>query len=301
MLLANTGCLSHTRVLQATHRPSVVMDATIDDLIGKLNSQYEAIKSLTTTVEVVATVGGEGTGKITEYRPFHGYVVIQKPRELRVILQVPVLGSVGMDMVSDGNNFKMVIPIESRAMVGKDEVVIPMPKPLYNLRPGVFFDAMLIQAIKPDEFATLTESSRIIQPETRKHDAVEEPDYDLAILKRKKANILQTVRVVHFNRSTLLPYQQDIYDDRGRLSTTATYDGYQKFADIQFPTQININRPVDEYALKITITKVTPNQEMGSDEFQLCIPAGYKVQNMDDPNAPSTIAPSSPCETQSPH
>jgi outer membrane lipoprotein-sorting protein len=298
VLLPTTGCFSHTRVVQATRLPPVVMNATVEELVSKLNTQFNDIQSLTTIVEVVASVGGGGTGKVTEYRPFHGAIVIQKPRDLRVILQVPVFYSIGMDMVSDGRNFKLVIPIKSEARIGKDEVIKPSPKPLENLRPGIFFDSMLIQSLQPGEYVSLTESSRVIQPETRKHDAIEEPDYDLTIFRIKQGNILQTVRIVHFNRTTLLPYQQDIYDDHGRLATSATYDSYQKFGDIDFPTQININRPIDEYAIKITVSKATPNQKMEPDQFELCIPAGYKVQNMDDPGSPPTIAPSSPCGQQ---
>jgi outer membrane lipoprotein-sorting protein len=288
----------------------MVMNATTGQLIEKLNAQFDAIQSLTTTVEVVASVGGGDTGKITEYHPFHGFVIIQKPRNLRVILQVPLLGSEGMDMVSDGKNFKLDIPLEKQAKIGKDEVVKPSEKPLENLRPGIFFDSMLIQSLQPGESAALTESSRILEMDVHKHEAFEEPDYDLTILRNKSGNIDDVQRVVHFNRVTLLPYRQDIYDERGRLTTSVTYDGYQKFTytdkdekpgEIQFPTAINIDRPLDQYSLKITITKVTPNQTMEPDEFELCIPAGFKVQNMDDPGSPPTIAPSDSCEPQSPH
>ena len=286
------------------------MNATARELVTKLNAEFDAIHTLTTTVDVVASVGGGATGKVTEYRPFHGYIIIEKPRKLRVILQVPVLGSRGMDMVSDGQNFSMVIPIESQALTGKDQVVKPSAKPLENLRPGIFFDSMFIPGLQPDELVSLTESSRTIQPENRKQPAIQEPDYDLTMLRSDTGSIVATVRTVHINRTTLLPYKQDIFDAKGRLATTATYDGWQKFpytgadgksGEIDFPTVINIDRPFDQYALKITITKVTSNQTLAPDQFELCIPAGYKLRNMDDPEAPATTAPSSSCATQSSH
>ncbi len=45
---------------------------------------------------------------------------MRKPRDIRVILQVPLLGSLMADMVSDGNNFKLVIPVSpyNKAIVG---------------------------------------------------------------------------------------------------------------------------------------------------------------------------------------
>jgi outer membrane lipoprotein-sorting protein len=288
----------------------MVMNATTEDLVKKLNSQFDAIQSLTTKVKVVASTGGAQTGKINEKGPFDGFIIIQKPRNLRVILQVPWLGSEGMDMVSDGHDFKLVNLIQKQAKIGKDEVVKPSENLLENLRPGVFFDSMLIQSLQPGESAALTESSRILEMDVHKHEAFEEPDYDLTILRNKSGNIDDVLRVVHFNRVTLLPYRQDIYDERGRLTTTVTYDGYQKFTytdkdekagEVQFPTAINIDRPLDQYSLKVTITKLTPNQAMEPDQFELCIPAGFKVQNMDDPGSPPTIAQSDPCEPQSPH
>ncbi|MDP9038908.1 MAG: hypothetical protein M3O02_06475 [Acidobacteriota bacterium] len=310
LVLPTTGCLSHTRAVQSVKRPPVVMDATAADLVRRLNAQLDAIETLTTTVDVVASVGGGATGQVKEYRPFHGYIVIQKPRDLRVLLQVPVLLSRGMEMVSNGSSFKMVVPLQSQAMVGKDEVVKASPKPLDNLRPGIFLDSMLIRGLQPDELVSLTESSRTIQPETRKQEAVEEPDYDLTMFRKDAGNMLATVRVVHFNRITLLPYKQDSYDAKGRLATSASYNGWQRFAytgadgksgEIEFPTVIDIDRPVDQYSLKISISKVTANQKLDPDQFELCIPAGYKVRNMDDPEAAPFTAPSAPCGTQSPH
>ena len=286
------------------------MNATADQLVTGLNAQFDAIHSLTTTVEVVASVGGGATGKVTEYHPFHGYIIMEKPRNLRVILQVPVLLSKGMDMVSDGSNFKMLIPLESRAMIGKDEVVKPSSKPLENLRPATFFDSMLIRGVQPDELVSLTESSRVLPAEPHRREPVEEPDYDLTMLRKTKANLLETVRVVHFNRTTLLPYEQDIFDAKGQRTTLASYDGWQKFSyaqpdgktgEIQFPTVISIQRPMDQYSLKITITKLTANQKMDADQFDICIPSGYKLRDMDDPEAPATIAPPGSCGTQSPH
>ena len=309
-LLSSTGCLRHTRILQVVQAPPVVMSSSAQELVNRLNAQYNAIQSLTTIVEVVASVGGGTTGKITEYHPFHGAIIIEKPRSLRVILQVPLLGSAGMDMVSDGNTFKMVIPLEDRALTGRDAVIKPSVKPLENLRPGTFFDSMLIPGIQQNEDVSLTESSRLIQPTQRNKPVVLEPDYDLHMFRPLDGNLYETLRTVHFNRTTLLPYQQDIYDPQGRLTTTATYDGWQRYpytapdgkqSDIQFPSVISIERPLDGYSLKITITKVTANQKMEPDQFQLCIPAGYKLRNMDDPDAPPTTAPPGACATQSPH
>jgi hypothetical protein len=187
-----------------------------------------------------------------------------------------------IDMASTSPSaFTLLIPPYNKAMTGSDQVVTPSKNPLYNLRPNIFFDSMLIKGVQPEELVSLTQSSRTIQPETRKHDAIEEPDYDLTMLRKTAGNVEQTMRVVHFSRVTLLPYQQDIYDDRGKVVTQVMYNAYQRFGEIQFPTDIEITRPIDEYALKITVTKLTPNEAMEADQFDLPVPDGYTVQKMD--------------------
>ena len=58
-------------------------------------------------------------------------------------------------------------------------------------------------------------------------------------------------RVIHISRVTLLPFQQDIYNDDGQVVTTATYDKYAAAGDQQMPMLVTIKRPLEEYSLKI--------------------------------------------------
>jgi len=69
---------------------------------------------------------------------------------------------------------------------------------------------------------------------------------------RKTGNELQTIRVTHISRVTLKPYEQDFYDTAGRLVEIVTYDKYQKFGDIDYPTSILITMPIYEYRCRST-------------------------------------------------
>lgn len=275
-----TGCFSRTRIVQQTIPPEVVISTSVDSLVRQLNGNYEAIKTLNASVSIAASTGGGRTGRITEYTAFKGYILMRKPSDLRVILQTPVLGSVAMDMVSDGHNFKLIVPYQNKARIGTDEVKTPSKNSLENLRPSIFFDSILLKSVAADEFVTVTDSERPLPIDPKSHVQPLEPDYDLAVMVRKTDNILQTRRVIHYNRRNLTPYKQDIYDPAGRIVTTVLYSNYQKFGEIEFPTEIDINRPFDEYALKITITKLTPNQSLDDEQFHLEIPAGMTIQNM---------------------
>ncbi len=261
----------------------MVQNATLDDLVQRVDSQFDTIKTLNASVTMAVSTGGTRTGgEVKDYTTVRGYILVRKPEDLRVILLTPVISTRMMDMVSNGQKFTLLMatPSKTRAMTGTDVVTRPSNNPLENLRPGIFFDALLVRGIHPEEFVALTESSRTLAPETKHRDAILEPDYDVTVLKQKSGKILERLRVIHFNRVDLEPYQQDIYDPQGRLVTTVQYSNYQKFGDLQFPTEIVINRPIDEYTVKITVQKLTPNQEMEDNQFELQIPSGVTMETM---------------------
>jgi outer membrane lipoprotein-sorting protein len=278
-----TGCLSTTRHVQVIQTAPVVQNATLDDLVSKVDSQFNAIKTLNASVVMAVSTGGARTGgEVKDYTTVRGYILVRKPEDLRVILLTPVISTRMMDMVSNGQKFTLLMatPSRTRALTGTDVVTTPSKNPLENLRPGVFFDALLVRSILPDEFVTLTESARTLAPETKHHEAIMEPDYDVTVLKHKSGKTLERLRVIHISRVDLEPYQQDIYDQQGRLVTTVQYSAYQKFGELRFPTQIVINRPLDEYTVKITVQKLTPNQEMEDNQFELELPAGVTIETI---------------------
>jgi outer membrane lipoprotein-sorting protein len=277
-----TGCLSTTRAVLKTQAPDVFRTESVEQVEKEVSDRDAAVKTLNAQVLVIATTGGSKEGKVKEYTSFKGYIFVQKPADLRVILQLPLIGSSALDMVSDGETFtlKRASSHGNVWMQGSDKVTKPSKNGLENLRPAVFLDSLLVPGVKPDEFVTLTESTRVIQSDGRRKDAISEPDYDLHVLKTKSRNVLQVERVVHISRITMLPFQQDIYDDSGQVVTQATYEGYQNYGGQQFPSVITIRRPADEYSLKIDVTKLVLNATFEADQFELKIPAGTVVQKM---------------------
>jgi outer membrane lipoprotein-sorting protein len=279
-----TGCFRTTHIVQRTQAPDMYKSTSVENLERIISERDAKIKTLNAAVLLTASTGGGKEGKVITYTSFKGYIFVRKPRDLRVLLQLPVLGSRALDMVSTGDHFVLVYASPGHGDVwreGSNTVTTPSKNGLENLRPPVFFDSLTVPGVTEDEFVSLTESTRVIQPQSKHQPAIEEPDYDLAVLKRGNGNALHTARVIHFSRVTLLPFQQDIYDDKGEVETSATYDNYQEFNGIQFPMLINIRRPLDEYALKLQVTKLTINQPLENDQFELKIPPGVTVQKMD--------------------
>jgi len=282
--LSLTGCLSLTvrnRTVSKTVRAPIVMDATLEQLNARIADQFAAVKTLNASVDIKASVGGSSVGEVKEYPSFAGFVLLRKPSDLQVLMLVPVVRSMALDMVSDGKDFKLLIPPKSKAIVGSDqEVAEPSKNGLDNLRPYIIREALLVPPVLPNEFVTLTENARILPPAAGKKEATEEPDYDLTVSRTKSGNVLETVRVIHIGRATLKPYEQDVYDHAGRLVTVVTYDKYQKFGDIDFPTSILISRPIDQYTLLITVDKLTLNQQLDDEQFVLKIPDNVPITKM---------------------
>ena len=279
-----TGCFRTTRIVQRTQAPDMYKSTSVENLERIISERDATIKTLNASVLLTASTGGGKEGKVVTYTSFKGYIFIRKPNDLRVLLQLPVLGSRALDMVSSDDHFTLVYTSPGHGDVwreGTNKVTTPSKNGLENLRPPVFFDSMMVPGVSEDEFVSLTDSTRVLAPQSKHQPAIEEPDYDLAVLKRGSGNTMRLERLVHFSRVTLLPFQQDIYDDKGEVVTSATYDKYQDFNGIQFPTVINIKRPLDEYALKLQVTKLTMNQPLEDDQFELKIPAGVTVQKMD--------------------
>lgn len=280
MVPALTGCLTHTRIVPRTMPAEIVMSTSLDQLIRQVNTQFDAIQTMKATVEISASTGGSRQGKVTESPSFSGYIFLRKPEDLRVILLVPVLRNQAMDMVSDGKNWKLWIPPRNRAMEGTSQVTTPSKNGLENLRPAVFFDSLLVRGLEPNEIVSLTTDIRVVANPKKKNELIEEPDYDLQILSQPQGQREHTLRVIHISRVNLLPYQQDIYDADGKVVTQAVYSNYHDFGDIPFPTKIVITRPMDQYSLTVNITKLTLNQKLDNDQFEMKIPDTVPIQKM---------------------
>ena len=280
-VLLASGCFRHISKVQKIIPVADVKSASLNELIRQIQDRFDAIRTMTASVDIVFSTGGSRQGKLTVYTTFSGYILLRKPEDLHVLLLLPLVRTTFVDMLTDGKTFKMLIPPQKRAITGSNELAMPSKNPLENLRPAVFYDSLLIKGVQTGELVAMTSDARVYHPAPGRREVVSEPDYHVHLYTRKNGGSeLETHRVIHVGRSTLLPYAQDIYDNEGHVVTRAVYDSYQKFENIDFPTRITIERPLDEFKIVMTFTKVTSNQEMENDQFELTIPPGTQVQQL---------------------
>ena len=291
-----SGCLFHSR------KPSVLMStaqlksATFPELVAKINSDAAQIQTLNATVDIAASTGGSKKGKITDYQSITGYILVRKPEMLRMIGLFPIVRNRAFDMVSNGQTFKLWVPPKNKFVVGRNDVIkANSTTPLENLRPQHIYDALLLQAIDPHEIAVLEQSNEtVLDPKT--HKDVLQPDYVIDVI-RQIGNSWYLSRKIYFSRVDLQPHRQVVYDRNGNVATDATYQEFKEYGKVLFPSVIHIFRPQEEYAVTLTIEKMTVNQPMTDEQFALNQPAGSQLVNLDNTNATSAASGSQPGPT----
>lgn len=280
LIPALTGCLSHTRIVPKTRIADVIMSTSLESMAQQISERYNAVNTFNATVEISATTGGGLQGKETQSLNFGGYILMRKPEFLRVLLLLPVVRTQALDMVSDGQNFKLYIPPRKRAIVGSNKLTATSKNGLENLRPDVIYDSMFIQGPEDQQIISMTTDIRVIESGKKKRDLIEEPAYAVQILAKPEGQTVRTLRVIHINSTDLLPYQQDIYDPDGKVITKAYYKSYQFYGNTPFPSNIVVERPRDHYSLTISITKLALNEHLDDDQFELKIPEGINVETL---------------------
>ncbi len=189
-MLAECGCLFRTRKVEMRMSTAKLMTADRKQLLDMVNSEAAKIKTVNATVEIATEVGGEKKGKVTDYQQISGYILLRKPNALRMIGLFPLVRNKAFDMVSDGDEFKLSIPLKSKFYVGHNDVVRPVLNPLENLRPSVIYNALLIPEINgTDQIAVLEDSTEtVVDPKSKQ--LVEQPDYVLDVLSADQGHLV---------------------------------------------------------------------------------------------------------------
>jgi hypothetical protein len=276
-----SGCLVHTRTVRQAKLATVVMTASAMQLVKVVNDRCAEINSLSATVQFQLTEGGSRKGREKTYSSFSGYILQRRPGSLRVAGYFPYVFSPAFDMATDGKTFRLWIPIRKKVFEGSNTITKESSNPLENFRPNVFADSLLVSCIAPDDLVTLTSETKT-QLDPKSKQLIIVPDYDITVVRRRGiSQELIPERVIHFSRSDLVPYQEDIYDPEGTIQTQAIYGPMQSFGQVKFPGTITIKRPLEELQIEITIQKLTANPVLSDEKFELKIPEAVTVQKLE--------------------
>jgi hypothetical protein len=283
VLAGETGCLFRTRVVEMRTSTAKLQTASKQELVDRINRDASQIKTLNATVEIAPSVGGEKKGKVTDYQEIMGYILVRKPDMLRMIGLFPIVRNTAFDMVSDGGRFKLSIPAKNKFYVGSAEVIRLAANPLENLRPQVIYNALLLPEIGKQEIAVLeNDTEAVVDVKTKK--LVQQPDYVIDIIRRTDNDTgWYLYRKILFERVNLVPHHQTIYDSEGNVATDVIYQVYRDYNGVSFPTVIEIDRPKEEYSIRLTVEKLVINEPIRDDQFALQQPPGSQLVDLDQP------------------
>jgi outer membrane lipoprotein-sorting protein len=269
------GCsVSQKKAVKPTEAPAPLLTAAKDDLITQYNKQAEAVNSLNASVSMKLTAGSAYSGVIENYREVDGFILVAKPSSIRVIGQAPVVGKNVFDMVSDGQTFHIFIPSKGKFLVGPVDLKRPAKKPIENLRPQHLVDTLLWNPIAPPEYVLFEEA---VEPSGR--------FYIITVERPALANnenpagypAWEIARKIWFDRTNLSIVRVESFAGEGKLVSDAHYSSWQPAGDTNYPREITIARPSDDYELHITIKKVTLNEPIAPNRFILAQPPGTEL------------------------
>jgi len=285
LLSLSCGCggpsIKKTINLPPRSKP-VVLDATRDELLDKYNEIAHGVKSVNATVDLKPTAGSKYSGVIEEYHEVKAFLLAQRPAQIRMIGQAPVIGTTIFDMASDGETFRVYIPSKTKFLVGSVAAERNSNKPIENLRPQHLLEALLWPEVRKEESVLFEE----FNDETARY-------YVLTVLRGGYRT--EILRKIWFDRSNLQVSRLQTFGPKGILLSDVHVSDWQPLLGNQensasstpgvvsaFPRQIRIERPHDDYRLDLQIIKLRLNEDLPPERFKLEQPAGTELVRVAD-------------------
>jgi outer membrane lipoprotein-sorting protein len=273
--LLAVGCVTiktRRNVQKEEIRPQ--LESSEEKLLSSYNEQARAVQSLQATVDLIPSTGSTYSGVIEEYHDVTGFILAQRPDLVRVIGQAPVVAKNIFDMVSDGKEFRIYIPSKNSFLVGPTTLSRPSSKPIENLRPNHIVDALFWPEL-PAEAKVLFEQ----------FDFDPGRYYFLTLLRELDGGKLEIARRIWYDRADLKVSRMQIFGGTGRLDSDIVYSDWQTAGttpdagaapatQTSYARDIKIWRPQDDYKLEIHILKLTLNEPISADRFELAQPEG---------------------------
>jgi hypothetical protein len=275
------GCVTikrRTQVPKEEIRPQ--LESSESALLARYNDQVRFVQSLQATVDLIPSTGTTYSGVIEDYHDVPGFILAERPATVRVIGQAPVVAKNIFDMVSDGQAFRIYIPSKNTFLVGSTALMRPSSKPLENLRPQ-----HIVEALFWPEFAP---SANVL---FEQFDFSVSRYYILTLLRQAEGGKFEIARKVWYSRVDLRVSRVQLFGAGGKLDSDITYADWQPVAPPAetnsaaptaapgpdaaiFARDIHIWRPQDDYKLEIKILKLTLNEPIAPDRFELAQPSG---------------------------
>ena len=285
-LLFAGGCTSIVKTKDSRPTLLKVEDATQAQLIEQVN-QLAKVNSMRAKMDLKFEDNSFAELGIAEkYRTAPGEIVVQRPANIFLKVQVPIANSDIAQMTSDGEKFRVAILLDNSGgkfkkfvlgtnnadysglqtqvsrMDFNDKGFEQNVNAFSNLRPQHFTDAMLMRPIDATAFSY--SQSTILQEEKTPDVAKKSPlknvlrgYYLLDELRKNDDGSLSVSRRFWFDRvGTVRLARQQIFDDKGEIESDITYGKTGNLTETgeynNLPLRVEVTRPKEKYKMSLT-------------------------------------------------
>jgi len=269
LLLFPASCISRKRVLPEEQRLLPAKPATRAELVQDLEAKSNSIQTLQGTVSLDLSGGGAKSGVLTEYHQTTGYVVVDRPKQIRFKVVAPIILSTIVDMVSDGGQYRVSIPVKNQFFVGDVNAPANSKTALVNLRPQHLLDGLFID-VRP--YLNKAQVKSVLEEAVQGRRSY----YVLSFINIGGSEA-QLMEKLWIDRTDMQVSRKQVFAKEGRLETDVEYLDYQSEGAESFPQTVVIQRPLEEYTVKMTFLKAAFNQKLADDTFNLERPDGSEL------------------------
>jgi len=227
-------------------------------------------------------------GIAEKYKTADGEVVVQRPGNILLKVQIPIIKTDVAQMTSDGNKFRVAIledgaggkykkfvtgtnaadysilqqEVSKMDFEGNGKVLQQSVNAFSNLRPQHFTDAMLVRPIDAANFSYV--QSTIFQEEFNADVKQKSPlarvlrgYYILDELRKTEDGSLKVSRRFWFDRvGSVRLARQQIFDEKGEIESDIIYGREGNLTDTgeynNLPLRIEVTRPKEKYKMSLT-------------------------------------------------
>jgi len=284
LFLSGCGSIVKTK----DKRPTLlkIENATQAELVSEIN-RYAKVNSMRAKMDLKFEDNSYAElGLAEKYRTAPGEIVVQRPANIFLKVQVPVVNSDIVQMTSDGEKFRVAIlqdnsggkykkfvlgtnnadysvlqeQVQKMDLGGKD--LTQNVNAFSNLRPQHFTDAMLIRPV--DTANNIYVESTILQDEVNFDVLKKSPlgrvlrgYYLLDEIAKNDDGTARVLRRFWFDRvGTVRLARQQIFDAKGEIESDIVYGNTGNLSDTgeynNLPLQIEVTRPKEKYKMKLT-------------------------------------------------
>jgi outer membrane lipoprotein-sorting protein len=269
-LLLPASCISRTRVIPQDQRLIAGKSAERAALLKLLEDKSNQVKTLQGSLALDVSGGGITSSEVKEYRQTKGQVVVNRPQHIHFKVQAPLVGTTIADMVSDGSEYRVSIPWKNKFFIGSENVATKDKNPLLNLKPQHIVKAMFVDIMPYLNNASVKSTIEEAVVGLRPHYV-----FSFINVADNPAQLVEKVWMDRTNEFRIT--RKQIFGADGKVETDVDFSDYQAQSGIEFPQGIVIQRPLEDYTLKMTFQKTTINQELAAGVFTLERPEGFEL------------------------